>query len=56
VDHVLAKKVRSKGPKVIEEGLRILDIMIGEMESPDKLIISPFKLKTDSAGGSNDLY
>jgi hypothetical protein len=34
-DPLLAENLRSKDPKAREEGMRILDMMIQEMESPD---------------------
>jgi hypothetical protein len=34
-DRLLAEKLRSKDAKVREEGMRVLDAMIAELESPD---------------------
>jgi hypothetical protein len=34
-DPVLAEKLRSKDPKAREEGMRVLDALIEELESPD---------------------
>jgi hypothetical protein len=34
-DPVLAEKLTNKDPKAREEGMRLLDMMIEEMESPD---------------------
>ncbi len=34
-DPILAGKLRSKDPKAREEGMRVLDAMIAELESPD---------------------
>jgi hypothetical protein len=36
-DYILAGNLRSKDPKAREEGLRILDFRIEELESPDCL-------------------
>ena len=37
---LLAEILRSKDPKEREEGMRILDFMIEELESPDWLYLS----------------
>ena len=34
-DPILAEKLRSKNPMEREEGMRILDMMIADLESPD---------------------
>lgn len=34
-DPILAEKLRSKDPKSRQEGMRLLDMMIKDMESPD---------------------
>lgn len=34
-DPILAEKLRSKDPKSRQEGMRVLDAMIAELESPD---------------------
>ncbi len=44
---MVPEEVRRKGPKVREEGLLMHDMIIEESESPDQMIISPFKLKTE---------